>query len=122
MTVQAIERRCQTVELIVAHEAQRTTPRDQGRGRKAVRRPLETRISRRPDLERQRFQTFWELVLQTYSIPLGDFTAANPRLDLSRLDGVARVFDRTVAGEVVVDQIGFSALDPAFLAARVDGG
>jgi len=59
-------------------------------------------------------------VLQSYSIPLGDFLADNPALDLGRLSAVGLVFDRAQAGEVVVDQIGFSALDPGFLSARVE--
>ena len=88
----------------------------------AIRRPLETYVLRRADQERQRFADHWEQILQTYSIPLGDFTALNPRLDLRALRAVRLVFDRSVAGEVAVDQIGFSALDPAFLAARVEGG
>ncbi len=86
----------------------------------AIRRPLEMRVLRRGDLEKQRFADTWELILQTYSIPLGDFAAAAPGLDLGALKAVRLVFDRTVAGEVAVDQIGFSNLDPAFLGARAD--
>lgn len=87
-----------------------------------MRRPLETHISRRPDLERERFKTQWELVLQSYSIPLGDFLAEDPALDLRRLKEVRLVFDGTPAGEVVVDRVGFSHLDPAFLSSRIHGG
>jgi len=88
----------------------------------AIRRPLETRVLRRADLEKQRFADTWELILQTYSIPLGDFAAATPGLDLGSLKAVRLVFDRSVAGEVAVDQVGFSNLDPAFLGARAEGG
>jgi len=88
---------------------------------RAIRRPLETYVMRRADQEKQRFAEHWEQVLQTYSIPLGDFTAVNPDLDLRTLRAVRLVFDRAVSGEVVVDQIGFSNLDPAFLTARVEG-
>jgi hypothetical protein len=87
----------------------------------AIRRPLEMHVLRRGDQEKQRFADNWELILQTYSIPLGDFVAAAPGLDLSTLRAVRLVFDRSVAGEVAVDQIGFSNLDPAFLGARADG-
>jgi hypothetical protein len=87
----------------------------------AIRRPLETYVMRRGDQERQRFADHWEQVLQTYSIPLGDFMAANPALDPRTLKAVRLVFDRAVSGEVAVDQIGFSNLDPAFLTARVEG-
>jgi hypothetical protein len=71
-------------------------------------------------MEERRFQDHWEQILQTYSIPLGDFLAANPSLDLGSLAAVRLVFDRAVQGEVVVDEIGFSNLDPAFLTARVE--
>jgi dienelactone hydrolase len=94
------------------------TLRDYG----AIRRPLDTYVLRRSDLEKQRFADHWELILQTYSIPLGDFVAATPELDLGSLRAVRLVFDRSVAGEVAVDQIGFSHLAPAFLRARADGG
>ena len=86
-----------------------------------VRRPLETYVMRRRDQEEQRFADHWEQILQTYSIPLGDFTDRNPQLDLGTLATVRLVFDRVIAGEVVVDQIGFSELDPGFLSARVEG-
>jgi hypothetical protein len=81
-----------------------------------VRRPLEIRIRRRQDQEAA--QT-WELVLQTLVVPLADFTAAAPDLELADLRAVRLVFDQSVAGEVVVDEIGFSHLDPAYWTARV---
>ena len=86
----------------------------------AIRRPLETWILRRSDQERERFTDHWELILQTYSIPLGDFKAENQGLDLRRLLTIRFVFDRSHAGEVSIDQIGFSDLDAAFLRARVE--
>jgi len=86
-----------------------------------VRRPLETYVLRRRDQEEARFAEHWEQILQTYSIPLADFQADNPSIELRELTAVRLVFDKVVAGEVAVDQIGFSALDPAFLEARVDG-
>lgn len=88
----------------------------------AIRRPLETWVMRRKDLEEDRFADHWELVLQTFSIPLADFAAANGSLDLSRLRAVRFVFDRVHAGEVAIDRIGFSDLPPEMLRARVDGG
>lgn len=87
----------------------------------AVRRPLETYVMRRGDLEANRFQTHWELILQTFSIPLSDFLADDRELDVRSIRAVHFVFDRVHAGEVVLDQIGFSDLDPAFLGSRVDG-
>ncbi len=84
-----------------------------------IRRPLETYVLRRRDQERQRFQDHWELILQSYAIPLGDFVAENPAVDLRQLTAVRLVFDRAPAGEVVIDQIAFSHLEPEFWSARV---
>ena len=39
------------------------------------RRPLEIHILRRKDQEQQRYPTQYEMVLQTYVMPLGDFVA-----------------------------------------------
>lgn len=99
-------------------ESARVTLSDYG----AIRRPLETYVMRRRDLEEQRFQSHWELILQTFSIPLRDFVEQNRSLDLRKIRSVAFVFDRVHGGEVAIDQIGFTPdLDPAFLRARVDG-
>lgn len=76
--------------------------------------PLDISILRRKDRERDRFANLWELVLQSYSIPLGDFVEANPELDLSAICQIRFVFGRTPAGTVVVDDIGLSDLDPAY--------
>ena len=84
-----------------------------------IRRPLETHILRRGDLEEERFTELAELVLQTYSIPLSDFTRLRPALDLRSLREIRFVFDRTDAGTVVVDDVGISYLDPAFTSVRV---
>ena len=84
-----------------------------------IRRPLETHILRRGDLEKKRFEALSELVLQSYSLPLRDFSEQNPQLDPSRLRTVRLVFDRTPAGTVVVDNLGFSELDPAWTWATV---
>ena len=77
-----------------------------------IRKPLSIKVRRRNDSER--FGRQWEMVLQSYSIPLEDFVATNGRLDLSSIRQVRLVFDRTSAGTVVVDNIGFSKLDAAF--------
>ena len=72
-----------------------------------IRRPLETVVRRRNDAES--FDNQWELVLQSFSIPLADFVEANPSFDPARLDEIRLLFDRTPAGTVVVDDIGFSS-------------
>jgi dienelactone hydrolase len=86
----------------------------------AIRRPLETHILRRADRERQQFQNLYEIVLQSYVMPLADFAAAEPRLDLARLRSVRLVFDRAVAGTVIVDEIGFT-VPPAASSAAASG-
>ena len=86
----------------------------------AIRRPLETHVMRRSDQECQRCTAPWELILQTYSIPLSDFVEQNAALDLRQLSAIRFLFDRVHAGEVVVDQIGISELEPGFLSARVE--
>ena len=88
----------------------------------ALRRPLETYVMRRSDLEARRFEDHWELILQTYSIPLSDFVADNRSLDPGSLTTISFVFDQVHAGEVAIDQIGFTDIDPAFIETRVDGG
>lgn len=72
----------------------------------AVRRPLETHILRRRDREKQQFRNLYELVLQSYTMPLADFVAARPGFDPARLRKVRLVFDRVDAGTVLVDEIG----------------
>ena len=86
----------------------------------AIRRPLETHVMRRSDQECQRCTAPWELILQTYSFPLSDFVEQNAALDLRQLSASRFLFDRVHAGEVVVDQIGISELEPGFLSARVE--
>lgn len=83
-----------------------------------IRRPLEAYIMRRRDQERSRFGAQSELVLQTFVLPLADFAAAARGLDLDALTEVRFVFDRATAGTVVIDDIGFAVMNPAFLAAR----
>ncbi|HSR41122.1 MAG TPA: hypothetical protein VLL48_03095 [Longimicrobiales bacterium] len=87
-----------------------------------VRYPLEMSILRRKDLEEERFPRFYEVLLQSYHIPLGDFAEGAGGPDLRRLRTVRLVFDRTEAGTVVVDDLGFSRMGEPFLEARLGGG
>lgn len=107
-----------TIEVVDgAGRSARVTLSDYG----PVRRPLETHILRRQDQERERFQDHWELIQQTYAIPLGDFLVREPALDASQLREIRFVFDLVPAGEVAIDQVGLSLLEPGFLSARVEG-
>ncbi|MBV9774094.1 MAG: MFS transporter [Gemmatimonadetes bacterium] len=84
-----------------------------------VRRPLEAYVLRRRDREKTVFPTQYELVMQSYSIPLADFQAAAPDFDPRTLRRVRLVFDRTTAGTVVLDDVGIARMDPAFTRVEV---
>jgi hypothetical protein len=74
----------------------------------AVRRPLEMTVTRRRDRESANFARPYELVLQTYRIPLADFQAAAPGLDPRRITTVRFLFDLTPVGTVLLDDVGFA--------------
>jgi len=76
----------------------------------AIRRPLQTHIMRRAKRDKSQFSTLYEIVLQTYILPFTDFIAASPSFDPTRIRTIRFVFDRTVAGTVVLDDVGFSRL------------
>ena len=78
----------------------------------AIRRPLETRIMRREKRDKSQHTTLFELVLQSYVLPFSEFIAVSPTFDPTRLRTIRFVFDRTVAGTVVLDDVGFSPLGP----------
>ena len=80
------------------------------------RRPLETHTLRREVREKQVFANPFELVLQTYVMPLADFTKESPRFAPDKLRKIRLVFDRAIAGTIILDDVGLSAIDPAFLA------
>jgi hypothetical protein len=48
-----------------------------------------------------------ETVLQHFEFPLEDFVAANAAFDPARLAEVRLLFDRTGAGVVALDNLGF---------------
>ena len=82
-----------------------------------IRRPLEVKVLHVRGEDKKRFGTTFELVLQSFSVPLRDFTRENARFDPARVKTLRFVFGPTVAGTVILDDIGFSKLDPAFLVA-----
>jgi hypothetical protein len=84
-----------------------------------VRRPLEARIYRRAGRDEERFANLFEYVPQTYVLPLADFAGAGGGFDPARLRAIRFVFDRTVLGGMIVDDVGINpAMDPAYLASR----
>ncbi|MFP5356495.1 MAG: hypothetical protein ACLGIK_15345, partial [Gemmatimonadota bacterium] len=86
------------------------------------RRPLESYVFRRAGRDKQRFATTYELVLQTYAVPLADFARVSPGFDPSRLATVRWRFDRADAGTVILDNIGFSRMPPDFYAPGAGAG
>jgi dienelactone hydrolase len=83
------------------------------------RRPLEIHILRRKDEEQQRFPTQFEMVLQTYVMPLADFAKVAPGFDAAHLRTIKLVFDKLVAGTIVVDDIGVSSKAGRFVSVEV---
>jgi dienelactone hydrolase len=85
-----------------------------------ARHPLDARIYRRAGRDAQRFTNIYELVPQTFVMPLADFARAAPALDARQLATIRLVFDLTEAGTVVIEHVGLSnPVDPAFMAAPV---
>ena len=85
-----------------------------------ARKPLDATIYRRAGRDAARFTNIFELIPQTFVMPLADFAAAEPAFDPRQIASIRLVFDRTVAGTVVVEHIGLSTpQDPAFLGAPV---
>ena len=79
------------------------------------RRPLEIQILRRASSEKTRFPTQFEIVPQTYVMPLSDFAQATPAFDPTKLRSVRLLFDRLVVGTIVVDDIGVSSSAGPFM-------
>ena len=86
-----------------------------------VRRPPEMTVRRRAGRDKAQFATLHEQVLQTFTIPLADARAVDARFDPARLVSVGLVFDRTVAGTVMVSDVGLSSIDPDFYAPVIGG-
>jgi hypothetical protein len=83
-----------------------------------VRRPVESYIYRRAGRDKLRFGSLSEIVLQTYVIPFEEWGRVAPTLDLDRITRVRLLFDRTPAGTIVLDNIGFSRISRDFLIAN----
>ena len=79
-----------------------------------VRKPLEMHVLRRKSFEDRWFAHNYELVLQSYSILLRDFLRVNPQVNIEKLRNIRFVFDLVPAGTVVLDDVGFSDMPPAF--------
>ncbi len=88
-----------------------------------VRRPLESHVYRRAGRDKLRFGNTYEIVLQTYVIPLSDLPASAPAgFDLSSVRAVRWKFDRTDAGTVLLDNIGFARMAAPWFTRVANGG
>ena len=85
-----------------------------------ARRPLDSRIYRRAGRDTQRFSAIYELIPQTFVMPVEDFARTSSTFDPRQIAAIRLVFDRTEAGTIVLEHVGLSTpTDPAFLAAPV---
>jgi dienelactone hydrolase len=104
-----------TVELVDAYDR---TARLRLSAYGPVRRPLESHIYRRAGRDKLRFATTYEIVLQTYTLPLADFVRAAPGFDARQVRKIRWVFDRTEAGTIHLDNIGLSSMRPEYFVAE----
>jgi hypothetical protein len=85
-----------------------------------IRRPLESYIYRRDGRDESRFNTLFEIVPQTFVVPLRDFAQGSAGFDPAALKSVRLLFDKTAAGTVIVSDIGISPrIDPIFIGAPI---
>lgn len=85
-----------------------------------ARRPLDSKIYRRAGRDAQRFTNIFELIPQTFVMPIADFLAGSPEFDPRQLATIRLLFDRTEAGTIMLEHVGLSTpTDPAFLAAPI---
>ena len=77
-----------------------------------VRRPLEIRVLRRPERDRENFRSTFELVPQTFVMPVAEFAAALPGFDAGAVRAVRLKFDRTEKGTVILTNLGIGAAKP----------
>src|SRR6185503_4236790 len=88
-----------------------------------ARKPLDARIYRREGRDASRFTNIYELIPQTFVMPVADFAAASPSFDPRQVATIRLGFDKTEAGTVVVQHVGVSTpTDRAFLAAPLPAG
>jgi dienelactone hydrolase len=86
----------------------------------AIRRPLESKIYRRYGRDAARFATIFEIVPQTFVVPIADFTTGPNAINPAKLKSIRLVFDRAPLGTIILNDVGLSpSMDPAYLAASL---
>ena len=76
---------------------------------------MATLTNRRRGRDKANYATTFEVVLQTYVVPLADLVRAQPSFNAAQLKTIRLVFDRTVAGTIVLSDIGLSKIDRGFM-------
>lgn len=71
---------------------------------------LRVTLTKWPFLERTRYKSPVEPVLQTFAIPLSDFAQANPAFDPGMLKQIRLRFDRTQTAVILLDDVGLAPL------------
>jgi dienelactone hydrolase len=71
-----------------------------------ARKPLDVRLYRRAGRDTQRFTNIYELIPQTFIMPVADFARAAPSFDPRQIARIRLVFDKTPAGTIVIQHIG----------------
>jgi dienelactone hydrolase len=85
-----------------------------------ARHPMDSRIYRREGRDTQRFTNIYELVAQTFVMPVADFAGSSSEFDPRQLATIRLLFDKTEAGTVILERVGISTpKDRAFLAAPI---
>ncbi len=72
-----------------------------------VRRPITVRVLRWWWLDRRLYGKPNETMLQTFSLPLSAFVAAEPKFDPRAIRAIRFRFDRATGGTVILDNVGF---------------
>jgi len=82
-----------------------------------ARHPLDARIYRRAGRDTTRFTNIYELIPQTFVMPLADFVKNAPDFNARQVKTIRLLFDKTEAGTIVLEHVGLSTpTDRAFLA------
>ena len=71
-----------------------------------IRPPLKVNIAKWKRVEKQMVQKPFDVILQTYVLPFAEFAAAQPAFDARKLRVIRFIFDRSDAGEIVLDRVG----------------
>lgn len=76
---------------------------------RALAQPLKARFLKIKWLNDQNYKES-EPVMQTFELPLAEFTKANPKLDPATLETIRLRFNKTDAGAILLDDVGFSSV------------